>query len=675
MELYYEILNNMRSYEVINNNVPKQWSTVNMSVARKMMNDELECESAFWKPEDRLLEKEYLKNEQNFVKPKLRDGSRRPGEFTEVDFPTISRLTLREMQLYTTLSIVKKKMKVLNAKDEELFRILSETLEIERRDYQAFVTTQWSHNNNYLRAAEIKPSIKRYIDYVWESRIRRLQRYPKHYRNTDNSIPLKFNEIEPENPVILKLGTTLLETGVPNSFVVPPLISHPREVTYLPSDFQTLIDNFHPNHEFLPPVSQDPNIEHLLDASGALKNEHFIVVMSGSGFKTIIDNFGNNPSQDWMLPITIKEHNIDGKKRKVVFIDKKLPPKNLSNAQRMKWYAKIALHMMMCKSNEKSSSDDAASFSDDAHCSSSCGGMTEDSQIEETFSDCDGEVMDMEDDFVPNSRFKERRKPVWGAGRCDYRIWHIGKETPNHLMKHQVGEIKILLRTKYDGEWVRQHLKKKQVFTVAPKLDYQCEYGGEILTTSEFIRQWADLHIRPGSFLKRARINPMTCEFMQLQTVCEADMGVEMRTHTDGVQHIADKLYSVISHLVQQPPANYILARHAQSGPFCKLYAECHENESKSCFELRKNYPEHPREAPPPAFSAPFLRMDPNFKPINCTYKGVLPLTFPPRKNPKPVKLKPTFVPKKKNRNRKRRNKKKKETGEHEQACETHTAE
>ncbi|RZF45682.1 hypothetical protein LSTR_LSTR016913, partial [Laodelphax striatellus] len=86
------------------------------------------------------------------------------------------------------------------------------------------------------------------------SRINRLHKLAAKYYQSRETIALTFNDvIDSENPVTLKMGSIIFATGTHNSFVVPPLLVHPREVTYLPTDYQTLTENRHPDHEFLPP--------------------------------------------------------------------------------------------------------------------------------------------------------------------------------------------------------------------------------------------------------------------------------------------------------------------------------------------------------------------------------------------------------------------------------------
>lgn len=52
--------------------------------------------------------------------------------------------------------------------------------------------------------------------------------------------------------------------------------------------------------------------------------------------------------------------------------------------------------------------------------------------------------------------------------------------------------------------------------SVVPKLEFQWEHGGEIITKSEILRQWTTLFFRPFSSLLRGDVQKKQIFFFQL---------------------------------------------------------------------------------------------------------------------------------------------------------------
>ncbi|KAF0301252.1 Little elongation complex subunit 2 [Amphibalanus amphitrite] len=131
----------------------------------------------------------------------------------------------------------------------------------------------------------------------------------------------------------VKRQTSFLELMFPTGDVCPkaPNDSHftPRDGTYL----------------YKMPVSSDPNVS-LLSAQ-----QEFDVVTSPSALKTLLDNSAPAWDRQWELPVTVRivPGTQPGTHRKVVFVDKPLPPRSMNCLERNTRGHKHTVRILVCK--------------------------------------------------------------------------------------------------------------------------------------------------------------------------------------------------------------------------------------------------------------------------------------------------------------------------------------
>lgn len=81
------------------------------------------------------------------------------------------------------------------------------------------------------------------------------------------------------------------------------------------------------------PVSEDPNCEKLAEINNV------DLVISSSGLNCLVNNFGPNYANSWILPLAIKRHN----DKNVVYIDKPGPPIASTIPEKNTWVYKYIL--------------------------------------------------------------------------------------------------------------------------------------------------------------------------------------------------------------------------------------------------------------------------------------------------------------------------------------------
>ncbi|KAG8234415.1 hypothetical protein J437_LFUL015525 [Ladona fulva] len=270
------------------------------------------------------------------------------GGFT--NFPKYSILSPQQQDVYLALmkKFTKSHSPFLSPQDQkelQIYTTLQEKVVNEQMEYSNFLREYALANQS--RYLSIQPGIRKYINELWESKLKIPLKYPQFYE-TFRTIPLVLQdkswkiEMHPED--------TVLEVGRVN------FLKSKTKTVQIPTNYAKFVQN-HPIKDeddqadtSLPkkyPVSQDKNA----DVIAKLKNAEFVI--SSSGLKRICDNHGPLFQKPWELPVTVKEYDSeDGRtKKKIIFIDKALPRKKMGVVDKIIWYHKIGIKTALVISN------------------------------------------------------------------------------------------------------------------------------------------------------------------------------------------------------------------------------------------------------------------------------------------------------------------------------------
>ncbi|XP_041367418.1 little elongation complex subunit 2-like [Gigantopelta aegis] len=190
------------------------------------------------------------------------------------------------------------------------------------------------------------PDAKRYIEEKIQNQRNMVNQYPKHYSTLD-VIPIEMKAAS-EHVFDLVFQKTVLQLGPDPKVFLPDIKASTKPV--IPTSYEKIVKRFPPphpkkdehiwNHE---PCSKDTNAEILADKYVC------DVVLSSSVLQCLVDNHSPNYDRDWQIPVVVKRDpskHIAGdsdSQQMVVYLDKPLCPKVLSNRQKNTLYHKYAL--------------------------------------------------------------------------------------------------------------------------------------------------------------------------------------------------------------------------------------------------------------------------------------------------------------------------------------------
>uniref|UniRef100_A0A1B6KYH7 Little elongation complex subunit 2 C-terminal domain-containing protein n=1 Tax=Graphocephala atropunctata TaxID=36148 RepID=A0A1B6KYH7_9HEMI len=574
-------------------------------------------------------------------------------ENTSVLFPSFSSLNVKEQyHLYRYYCLKFQRLRELNDAEAADFKELCTRASKDYPAFQAFVHSQWIHHH-YKRCLEILPGVQLYINQLWRTRAEQcLQWYPDFYKSSIE-IPLALNDPN-EAWTIMEPLKEILRKGTPTKMFLPSLKKPFELITdytdlckIIPvcTDGKTLTEE--PIFHQILPVSLDPNVDYCLRTE-----ENIDVVITSSGIKSIVDI--DDFKKEWGLPVTVKNVLLKNGEtsKKIVIVDKKIPPACLSVHDKKVWHAKIATkwalifggasHLVehghpVAETKPKLKQERQITHYGDLEIDNynalendprpeqrrglNCGNPVSDEKKEE------GEILDIEEFFesvdirsssssVPTcapqedkSNLEERRQegldsgslPVRRSGLktirpCNkYMLWQLQKNKHFNMMKHDQRTVNILVRTRIDGNLT--HYIGSNRYTndvhVSPKLEYQPEYGASIMNHSQLVREYVDLYIRPNTKLARVRTVGHTREVMLHEVRSMQDVRESLITRTKAIHKVFDPLYAVLTKLIDLPVGKYILRHKAKMGAFTNLLVEDAKGNnfimSNFFYELRTN--------------------------------------------------------------------------------------
>ncbi|XP_046389932.1 uncharacterized protein LOC124158721 [Ischnura elegans] len=128
---------------------------------------------------------------------------------------------------------------------------------------------------------------------------------------------------------------------------------------------------------------------------------------------------------------------------------------------------------------------------------------------------------------------------------------------------------RLLVRHKVDAQ---EAAHKPRPVTIVPKLEFQPEFGAEIVTVSEMIQEWLSIRLRPTSFLIRARLDAFTSDVLMVERKELKDLRSEENYHNVQASSCLNTLETVLRATRDLPPGEYMLTHEPKMGPFASIY-------------------------------------------------------------------------------------------------------
>lgn len=578
----------------------------------------------------------------------------------EMEFPFVSKISRENQKLLLETFEMIKSGDLANADFQKLKSIqeIKAMVVTEQEEFQKFVYNH-AKVNHYLFNF-IHPDVWDTLKSEMESKYKAsVGKYPKRYC-LHETIGLAVGAVY-KSGAVLTFEQTLQQTGS------VPLLKLPKDVgIILTPEFVATKDKEIQQKEVTEMdhkvVSEDP-----LAASLARKHKVDIVI-SSSGFSTLLDNQPPDYKTQWQLPITVRRQQEDQNQvvgQKVVFIDKPLPPQSFCpRAVNWKFY-KQALRKMTCvkprEENAESCNDRKANLDSDLGRegavdlqvkSESCG--SERSLIQEFAStrtatpsrkrladSGEGQGNELKKTKVAKSNLDDKTGGKEGASSKKYFVYNLWK----------FGNLRVLIRCSMDAH--RANSEKTNSFTffsVLPKLEYQLTFGHERLTYSETAQMWLHCYLRPQTKLICGRFNVFSSELLRIDELSLCDV-LQHGTGFNPAQGM--KLaFQVFQALKRLPESHYILSHKCSEMHACLYKSQrlLGSSAPKSSFDLQKekspvinNYTE--AEIPWVAIDCNlFLPWQIHEKRIPCTFPSVpakeLALIFQNEKESPPKKKK-----------------------------------
>ncbi|KAJ9575755.1 hypothetical protein L9F63_007401, partial [Diploptera punctata] len=509
---------------------------------------------------------------------KLKRAHYIPAYFMEnkIKFGKTSSLSKNQQELYMQLKVKQS----LTECEMKQFELLHTKLIKERYEFTTFVRSKCALRQD--RYMFLNLDIKKFVEELWQHKLNQVVHSPATYESL-RMVPLVYSDNK--RPIVMKMEKTLLELGsIP--YVIWPKFNN---VVTVDTDYGRMIKNFppksmHPEHPKVKlhkeQVSKDKNAEKL-----AVNNDADIVICANA-LKHIADNHGPSFDRSWDICVSVRECTDPdtGASRKVVFVDKPLPPRTLTTGDKNHWYYRIGVKPILCHSrhpkafrfhrmqNYDTRLLEAKEVKNDSKCNvGSLKRKHEDDEKLIDLSDTDNDIKCKEKSMDTNSEWT--LPPM--RSNVSYRLWKMYKDNYNKdeqkgdFLKgdHTNREIKLIVRCKTDG-----YEKDDSFVYVVPKIEYQTEFGAERVSKSELTQQWMSLFVRPQTMLCRVRLNICTSEVIMIEKLSPQELTQEsVQLDNSPVSPVLGNVYNILLSLVDLTNGNYLVSHTPQSGAFVNL--------------------------------------------------------------------------------------------------------
>ncbi|XP_015118820.1 uncharacterized protein LOC107042333 [Diachasma alloeum] len=493
-------------------------------------------------------------SEKNIVEEVKKHAKYYPGiSRAKAKFPRWSSLTEKQHAACVRVLLQfsapgKPDISKINREDLDTYTRLQTTISEEQTEFLKVAKDHWDSSEIQLIREDL-------INRKWKYKMKYVEQLPR-YCTESGTIPFICNK-----DINVCFNAVALETGKIPRMIIPPLI----RPTYLPFNSIKMERNYFNFPEAWVKknlISEDVNCQRFVESN------EIDLVISSSGINCLANNLDPSYKNSWALPVTVKTIN----DRRVIFIDKPLPPLAKSVLQKNAWVCKAILKSLILHPG---------------HNTSVRLDQQEKRKKEETEIPSE-EAMETDHPQMDNLSNDLSAKGV----NFSYNIFTIGAcgLPQNEMMKNKVErDYKILVRTKTDGV---EKLSKNQIqcMMIAPKMEHQLGLGAEAVTLEEASRQWAALTFRPDTALLRVRIHSWNKEIIQYERRTAMSVNNEMkRLYNVKGEDCLQFMYNVAENMVKMAPGRYLIRHTARNGAFASIYKET-EASGKNTIDLQALY-------------------------------------------------------------------------------------
>lgn len=473
----------------------------------------------------------------------------------------------------------------LSENQKKEYQMCFEAVSEEQAKYLSLAKDMWTRFN-YNRVFHVHKSVETYMKELWLKKVEAVQQlYPKAYRQT-NSLNFVCGSVDTDNPVHMREVILLKKQSLSKVIEVPKYWKH----ISIPVSNEDLLSRKDPVWSLAKkPVSSD---ETALEWAQKFKPD---VVLTASALKTLANNLPQHYMTEWNLIVTIKEVDSDGDKKKVVFIDKPLPPNSLTHTQHNEWHAKLACKMLLLDGNTRAKKkfnercggrrnlsvyEDWLSYDNDVESFGVCSKPK--AEVSKNVVTETGSSDSLQIDSSVNSESssqEEKRGKEFHLFDYSYRLWKLStasdklEEKQKILRKGDNINIKplsLIIRNKMDGCVIHDGSLSDAV--ISSKVEYQADLGAEVMFPTELVNEWLDLLIRPESRLVRVRVS-YEGEYIMTERKQIIDVEAEaLRLYQFNVKSTLKTLQVLLCQLCNMNPGQYLVMHTSNHGAFAHVY-------------------------------------------------------------------------------------------------------
>ncbi|CAH1389446.1 unnamed protein product [Nezara viridula] len=575
----------------------------------KSFRNEYETEHLFSKACLKKLKSGELNFDNLIPKQESEKSTAVPGYTPESFIPMTSELTKKEMSdcfaMYQDIC----KNKTLDNEIMVTYNEYMPKIQKEQKLYQEMAKEAWFRINKE-RHNKIRPEIVEFSNRLWKERLERVSWYPKHYVKVADISLFDVGENKTSEMKHIKLSK---HVGLIPRYNIPNLRmnklnlynSSVEELQKEDGEQSPVFNSYKPVHKTLQNLGYHPDVSKDKIAENIALTNHAQVVLSASGFLHLLDNHPTSVGKSWNLPIVIKETCVGNEKKKIIYIDKALPKKSLTAVERIKWFSKIQIKRLLkhCNGLSKNDREYAEPFDDIDYDFTELEtfGINEDNAmkgkleasppspcsdseliIDADLSEKESETRDHVISTVTQPKRQQTNQRL--REKLYYNQWSLVSENSNLLLKSNLKDLNVIIRSKSGGKGK----KKTDLFKLSSKLEYQTEYGAEVVTLNEGMQDWGNIIIRPGYKLLRARINPLTGDVVMFEEKSLQDLTTEIKRFYKFNPHSRlTCIHMMLGKLLEFEPGNYLLSLSPENENFAQLYKS---DTSKHTFNLSLSY-------------------------------------------------------------------------------------
>ncbi|XP_053320594.1 little elongation complex subunit 2 [Spea bombifrons] len=228
---------------------------------------------------------------------------------------------------------------------------------------------------------------------------------------------------------------------------------------------------------------------------------------------------------------------------------------------------------------------------------------------------------DIKKSLLPDELLKsiedEAAYTVKPEDNCAYRLFSLD----DMLLLIQSRVQKALTQRRAKDNSTRKHIP----VYVLTKMDYQCNYGAEVLTESETCRLWTESLVHPSTLFYIGHIDALTSKFFLLEEIHSE--ALKDRLGNINPTNSLVILRHILKRVTGLQDGTYLLS-HASGDSSVHIYKSISEMK-RGGYNLHRAHSSLPKA--PSSLSVPWVPLDPNILLPCHTHNGWPPCTFPPQ--------------------------------------------